>query len=118
VTVDFGVRADLKRPAIADFGQLIVREVASRKLPVAQAAVARGETVTFGDLAVSPAGLSGRTRGWTIPWREVTEVRVRSGTVQITRQGSRLPQGSITADGVPNLPVFLALADELRRAAQ
>jgi hypothetical protein len=51
-------------------------------------------------------GLGGRIR----------QVRVSNGSVEVLQHGMRLPHASITADGVPNLPVLLALAEHLRQA--
>lgn len=120
VSTDFGVRVDSAgvTPEIAVFGRTVLQEVSRLKLPAAQAAVARGETVDFGDLGMSQSELLGRARGWTLPWEQVAQVRVRAGTVEVLRHGMRLPYMSITADGVPNLPAFLTLADQLRQSTQ
>jgi uncharacterized protein DUF6585 len=116
----FGVRTGLAGavPDVVEFGELVQREVAARALPPAYAALERGETVQLGDFALSPAELRGRTHGWSLPWHEIARVRVSNGTVEVLKHGLRLPVASITADAVPNLPVFLALAEHLRQAAQ
>lgn len=116
----FGVRTGLAGapPDVVEFGETVQREVAARALPPAYAALGRGETVYLGDFALSPTELAGRTRGWSLPWHEIARVRVSNGAVEVLRHGLRLPVASIAADAVPNLPVFLALAEHLRQAAQ
>lgn len=101
---------------IAQLGLGISQQVSQIHLPHAAAAVQRGETVPFGDLAVNAAGVVSARHG-LLPWAELDEVRVVQGYVRLRKAGKWLPWSHKPAAEIPNLFVFLTLADQLQRAA-
>lgn len=101
---------------IAELGQTIAREVTRVQLPLAFAAVQRGETITFGDLTVNGAGIAAAGKG-AVPWYEIQAVQISRGYVSVRRAGRWLAWSGQPASKIPNLFVFLTLADQLRAAA-
>jgi len=110
-------RADGKRftfsqyKNIARLGEIISQQTATRKLPQAQAAYQAGQTLTFGKMSLSQAGLSNGRE--TIPWSEVSGVRVVNGAIVISRQGKRLAWASAAVATTPNPQVFITLVQNL-----
>jgi hypothetical protein len=102
---------------IAELGQTIAREVTREHLPRAIEAVQAGRTVTFGDLQVSLAGLTSGRHG-LLPWTQVEEIQVVQGYLKLRRAGKWLAWSSKPVKQIPNLFVFLNLADRLHRAHQ
>jgi len=103
--------ADYRWDAIAWVMQQITDQ-----LPNAVALVQQGQTVGFGDLGINAEGLVS-TRHGVLPWRELQEVQVVQGYVKLRRAGKWLPWSNQPAAKIPNLFVFLTLADQLQRAA-
>lgn len=101
---------------IAELGQTISREVTRVQLPGAIDAIQHGQTVPFGDLAISAAGIVSARHG-LLPWQELDQVRVVQGYVKLRKAGKWLPWSHKPAAEIPNLFVFLTLADQLQRAA-
>ncbi|MBO0869468.1 MAG: hypothetical protein J2P15_12965 [Micromonosporaceae bacterium] len=101
---------------IAELGQTVAREVTRVQLPVAFAAVQRGEALAFGDLTVNMAGIACAGKG-AVPWSEIQAVQINRGYVSLRRAGRWLPWSGQPASKIPNLFVFLTLADQLRAAA-
>ncbi|MFI9113559.1 DUF6585 family protein [Streptomyces venezuelae] len=86
------------------------------RVPRDAALLEAGERIDFGlvDMDISGIGRGSRRIGW----REVERVEVTQGLVEIRRRGDRKPWMTLPAPGFPNLPVFLTLADALRRRHQ
>ncbi len=101
---------------IAQLGQGISEQVARVHLPHAVAAIQRGETVPFGDLGVHGSGLVSARHG-LLPWAELEQVQVVQGYVRLRRAGKWLAWSNKPAADIPNLYVFLTLADQLQQAA-
>jgi hypothetical protein len=101
---------------IAQLGQTIAREVTRVQLPPAFAAVQRGQTIAFGDLTVNAAGIAAAGKG-AVPWSEIQAVQIARGYVSVRRSGRWLAWSGQPASKIPNLFVFLTLADQLRAAA-
>jgi hypothetical protein len=102
---------------IAELGTVICEQVARVHLPHAYAAVERGETVPFGDLAVNAAGVVSVRHG-VLPWSQLDAVTVAGGYVRLRRAGGWRPWSTTPAAEVPNLLVFLTLARGLGEAAR
>jgi molecular chaperone DnaK len=100
----------------AELGQAAARRVAEAQLPAAQAALARGEEVTFGDIAISATGVRTARRD-TVPWAEITEVTVQKGIVSIRRAGKFWPLSGQGVSKIPNFVLFMALAEALRKSS-
>ncbi|OLB82543.1 MAG: hypothetical protein AUI14_00415 [Actinobacteria bacterium 13_2_20CM_2_71_6] len=101
---------------IAQLGRTISEQVTRDKLPGAVALLQQGQTVGFGDLGISTAGIVSTKHG-LLPWTELDEVKVVQGYVKLRRAGKWLPWSNKPAAAIPNLYVFLTLADQLQRAA-
>ncbi len=102
---------------VAELGQTIAREVTRVHLPRAIAALQQGHTVPFGDLAISSAGIVSARHG-LLPWAELEEVRLQQGYVKLRKAGKWLSWSHKPAAEIPNLFVFLTLADQLQRSAR
>lgn len=115
---DDGVTVKLTQvyEGIAALGETIAQHVAQVQLPRAIAAIEHGETVTFGDLSLNSGGLGCPGRG-NVPWSEVEHIRVDRGYVCMRRAGKWRSWSNKPASQIPNLFVFLTLADLLRARA-
>jgi hypothetical protein len=102
---------------IAELGTVITRRVTEVALPRAIDALRAGHTVTFGDLAVNMSGVASAGKG-AVPWTEIQKVSVNNGVVSLARQGKWLSWSSKQAKEIPNLFVFLELADRLARGGR
>ncbi len=102
---------------IAQLGQGISEQVARVHLPHAYAAIQRGETVPFGDLAVNAAGLVSVRHG-LLPWSQLEGVNLFNGYLRLRKAGKWLPWSGKPASEIPNLYVFLTLAEQLQHSAQ
>jgi hypothetical protein len=98
---------------IAELGRTVCERVAGVHLPHAYAAIERGETVPFGDLALNAAGVVSVRHG-VLPWAQLDCVAVTGGYVRLRRTGRWLPWSTKPAGEIPNLYVFLTLLDRLR----
>jgi hypothetical protein len=98
---------------IAELGGTVCERVAGVHLPHAYAAIERGETVPFGDLALNAAGVVSVRHG-ILPWTQLDGVSVAGGYVRLRRTGRWLPWSTKPAGEIPNLYVFLTLLDRLR----
>ncbi|WP_157870052.1 MULTISPECIES: DUF6585 family protein [unclassified Streptomyces] len=83
------------------------------RVPRDAARLEAGERIHFGVVDIDVSGIGQGSR--RIGWREVERVDVEQGRVEIRRRGDRKPWMTLPAPGFPNLPVFLTLADALRR---
>jgi hypothetical protein len=102
---------------IADLGNAIAHRVTEVQLPRAIAALRAGQTVNFGDLAVNMSGVASAGKG-AVPWTEIQKVSVNNGVVSLARQGKWLSWSSKQAKDIPNLFVFLELANRLAAAGR
>ncbi|MFG3528910.1 DUF6585 family protein [Streptomyces sp. NPDC047917] len=80
--------------------------------PAALESVLAGETVNFGDLSLSDAGLTARAKG-LLPWSEVREIRVVAGRILVAGSGGSGAWCSTAVSDIANLHVFLAVAEHL-----
>lgn len=104
-------------PALTDYEQLAV-EVQKRSFAAlwrrVRARFLGGERVEFGELEVSPAGLS--HAGKLLRWTDLKELAVAQGKLSIKQSGKWLPWALIDMASVPNPHVLFALVEEVRRA--
>lgn len=89
------------------------RQVTQAQLPAAQAALEAGEEVTFGKVTVAAAGIRVHRRP-LVPWAEV-DMTMRDDVVMIKWARRSWPLYSRLSIEFPNLSLFLALADQLRK---
>ncbi|MFD7530318.1 DUF6585 family protein [Streptomyces sp. NPDC059849] len=80
--------------------------------PAALESVLAGGTVDFGDLSLSAAGLTARTKG-LLPWSDVREIQVRAGRILVTGPGGSGAWCRSAVSDIANLHVFLAVAEHL-----
>lgn len=98
----------------AEWGPAIQEAVTAVQLPGAMAAVARGETLGFGDISVNRAGIAAGNN--SVAWHQLQEVRVKEGYVSLKVEGRWRGISRTAVAQIPNFFVFLALADRLRTA--
>jgi hypothetical protein len=85
----------------------IQQEVTPRILARASDAYDAGETIPFGKLGVSKAGISRGKR--TLPWDQVKRVTVDKGVITVRKQGGLLKWTSVHVAETPNFFVFASL---------
>ncbi|MGI5130237.1 DUF6585 family protein [Pseudonocardia sp. CA-107938] len=100
---------------LADLGPEIERRLTTARAPRDLEAVASGHTVRYGPLSVDIATL-GTPKG-LVKWTQVRAVDAHQGQVRIWLFEARRPQ-QVPVSEVPNVFVFLAMADALRIDAQ
>lgn len=102
---------------IAGLGRHICEQVATVHLPAVQQALAASQPVPFGDLTLSIAGVTTH-KGELVPWQQIEAVQVRSGYVSFRRAGKWLSVSRTNAREIPNLYLFLHMANRLHAAAR
>jgi len=100
---------------IGELGPTLNNRVSSARLPASAGAIKRGQAVQFGDITMNASGISGRRK--SVTWREVRQVRIANGYVSVDIAGKFLSLSTTAAANLPNLPLFLELADRLRANA-
>jgi hypothetical protein len=98
-----------------EFGPEMERRLTADRAPTDLDAVAAGQRVQYGPLAVDLTGLT--TPKGTIPWPQIRAVELKNGAVQVWQADGRRPQSNDVAK-VPNVFVFLALVETLREATR
>jgi hypothetical protein len=98
---------------IIELGNAIVNEVTRRQVPRILDRIRAGETVEFGRLALSSAGVT--MDGQLLPWAEVASVKPGIYIEKIGRQW--LTWGHISESLVPNAQAFLQLAETFLKHA-
>jgi hypothetical protein len=96
----------------AALGEDTARHAATAQLPAAQAALARGEELTFGDITISAGGVRAGQRD-PVPWTEISDLEVEHGMVRIKQAGKLLSRRP--ASKIPNFVLFVTLAGTLRQ---
>lgn len=94
-------------------GRSVVLKVSNIQLPRALETLNKGGSLTFGDITISVAGV--HTKQNLVPWSEITEVKVDKGYVRIKRANKILALSKRPVAQIPNFPLFITLADALRR---
>ena len=95
-------------------GRSVVLKVSNIQLPRALETLGKGESLTFGDITISAAGVQAAKQS-VVPWPEITEVKVDKGYVRIKRANKVLALSNRPVARIPNFPLFMTLADALRR---
>ncbi|WP_285788801.1 DUF6585 family protein [Micromonospora sp. NBRC 101691] len=94
------------------WGPEIQRRVTAAQLPAALARLNAGERLTFGDITVDRHTVSVKEK--TCRWADLDEIRLVHGQVYFEKGAGRHVLPAVVSAGVPNLYVFLGLADQLR----
>jgi hypothetical protein len=92
---------------IEQLGRLLQDGVTRVRLPEAFRLFNAGQTITFGPVAVSPAGISDGKQ--LVPWSEVQDVQIRRGIVTVKKAGKWLAWKTVFVRKIPNYRVFDAL---------
>lgn len=105
------------RPGLGldEFGPEMERRLTADRMPADLDAVAAGGRLTYGPFTVDRAGLT--TPRGPIAWAQVRAVELQQGAVHVWQLDGRRSQ-SVDVAKVPNVFVFLTLAETLRNAAQ
>lgn len=111
---NFGEKCGLE-----DFGRVVNPLVTAVQLPVMRAALARGEPVTFGPLAIEPEGIR-KDRKKLLPWSEFEQLKITDGSgfivpvgdIEVRRRGKRLAWFKWPMSKMPNVAALLVLSQE------
>ncbi|WP_327144480.1 DUF6585 family protein [Nocardia sp. NBC_01327] len=98
------------------WGPTIWGRVREAQLPGALAAVEAGQTLTFGWITLNRNEVT--ARGKTVPWSDVQEIRNHNGFISIHVAGQRHSLIRAATNGIPNVFVFLEIAEQLRVSAK
>jgi hypothetical protein len=99
---------------VGQVGDRLQREVTNRLAPQALAAANAGQTLPFGPFNLNRQGLA--TPKGSLAWGEVQQVTAVRGMVMIQQRGQRAAKAFGGVDKVPNLYVFLFVAEALLKA--
>lgn len=101
---------------VEQLGDTISREITNRLLPQVIRAYQAGNTITFGPLSISQQGVSNSKE--LLPWSQIKEVGVNRGVVTVKKEGKWLNWSSVMVAKVPNIFVFMALANYVLKSRQ
>lgn len=104
---------------LEEFGPVVNPLVTAAQLPAMRAALARGEPVTFGPLAIEPEGIR-KDRRKLLPWSEFEQLTITGGAgilsaagdVMVRRRGKKLAWFKWPMSKMPNVAALLALSQE------
>jgi hypothetical protein len=104
---------------LEEFGPVVNPLVTAVQLPAMRAALARGEPVTFGPLAIEPEGIR-KDRKKLLPWSEFEQLTITGGAgiisaagdVMVRRRGKRLAWFKWPMSKMPNVAALLELSRE------
>lgn len=89
------------------FGRVLPPMVAT-----ARAQIQRGETLAFGELALSATSVTWKN-GPPIPVCEITDAEIVGSNLRLKRAGKWLSAVSVRSDKIPNVLVFLEVLDSV-----
>jgi hypothetical protein len=98
---------------IAELGPVMTQGITRALVPRALDALQSGQTLTFAPFSINQQGI-GNGREW-IPWSQVQEIEVSQRWVTVKKVGTSRAWGTALVAKIPNFPVFMAVAEELRR---
>ncbi len=96
---------------VRDLGVQIMREVTRIQLPLAKAAYNGGQVLSFGKVNVNLQGVNNGKE--LVPWDQIGSMTVTQGKIFIVKDGRQLKWSTVKAADVPNLPVLLALVNQI-----
>jgi hypothetical protein len=96
---------------VGALGNWVLRRCLDRPRRAAREALARGEEVHFGRVALSSRGV--RVGRAACDWEQVRLVLLQPGSVSLFRRQTVFPWKVVELDTVPNAPVFHQLVTEL-----
>jgi hypothetical protein len=96
---------------VEQLGIAMQNAVTKIRLPEVQSAYQAGQTITFGPLSVSLAGLSKGNQ--TVSWTEIKGVQVEKGYIRVKKQDAWFNFAKVATSSIPNLFIFLTLVDQI-----
>ncbi|GAA2739862.1 MULTISPECIES: DUF6585 family protein [Kitasatospora] len=96
------------------WGLIIQHAITNSQLPGVLAALGNGETVRFGDIAVTTGGVATPKRG-SVAWSEIQRFEIKNGVVFLAKAGKLLAWSNTPVAKIPNFFLFLATVDRLRQ---
>lgn len=96
---------------IEKLGQAIQNEVFNALFPKYVASYNNGQTLQFGKLSISKAGISNGKE--MIPWPEVKGVSLDRGIINVKKEGKWLTWSSVTVGQTPNIFIFTSIVDQI-----
>ncbi|HLZ62937.1 MAG TPA: DUF6585 family protein [Ktedonosporobacter sp.] len=100
---------------IAELGQAITTGVTQELVPHAFSAIRAGQTLTFDPFSVNLQGIGFKRE--FLPWPQVQEVVASRGSLTIKKAPPRSGSWLALVSRVPNVMVFLVIAEEMRKQA-
>lgn len=91
---------------------LILTRILPAMVKSAQTTVQHGQTVKFGDMALSATQVTWKNKT-NIPVSEIEKAEIVGGNLQLKRKGKWLSAVSVRSDKVPNVLVFLEVLESL-----
>ena len=107
------MKLDNRFSGVEAIGEAIVRASASTLLPRYRQALAAGQRVDFGPVAIDARGIysGGKSAGWN----EVKAVRVERGMLSVAKEGKWLSWSSAMVASIPNFFVLFTLLPQFTR---
>jgi hypothetical protein len=104
---------DTANVTIEQVGRLLQTYLTPALLPQYVAALNAGQTVRFGPLLVSPAGIAAGDK--SVLWSEIDSVQTSGGCVSVRKAGKWLSWKSVSVSLIPNYFVFDELVGNILR---
>ncbi|MFC6020011.1 DUF6585 family protein [Plantactinospora solaniradicis] len=99
---------------VVELGDRVMSAVTALQVAGGRERLHRGETLDFAPFAINRQGLRLDADLPVTPWSEVSEVRLRDGSLEVLVNGRKV--GARFIQQVPNVFVLVTLAEELRLA--
>lgn len=90
--------------------ELVLQKVDARLRPEADRLLSAGASVSFGNISLSPEGVTWKTRA-PIPWNEVAKCRLEGRRLRIAKQGRLYDSIVVRTKKIPNLFVLMELIE-------
>ncbi|MBE1488529.1 DUF6585 family protein [Plantactinospora soyae] len=101
---------------VVELGDRVMSAVTALQVAGGRERLHRGETLDFAPFAINQRGLRLDSDLPVTPWSEVSEVRLRDGSLEVLVNGRKV--GARFIQHVPNVFVLVTLAEELRLAGR
>ncbi|MCP5094716.1 MAG: hypothetical protein GY943_04100 [Chloroflexi bacterium] len=70
-----------------------------------------GQTVSFGKLSISKAGIANKKE--TLPWNKIEGIQLTKGIISVKKEGKWLKWSTATVGQTPNIFVFTTMVDQI-----
>ncbi|MFJ3216463.1 DUF6585 family protein [Kitasatospora sp. NPDC086801] len=89
-------------------GEVAAHRIAAAQPSEAQASLANGQELAFGDLLVSSAGPRTAKRG-LVPWPDIKSIRAVNGYPVVKKDGKFLALSNTAVSRIPNYALLMML---------